>query len=297
MGSPLTPGLYTEEQIEAWKKITQAVHDKGGIIFAQLWHAGRVGHSIDRKGNLPVSASSVAIQGKQHFTSQGTKDYEAPRTLTIEEIKQTIRDYRQAALNAIEAGFDGVELHAGNGYLPEQFLAESANQRKDQYGGSIENKSKFILEIMEELIEAVGGERVGIKISPLHSYADIVHENPTETYTYLISELNKLTFAFVELMRGNNPAFPRPSHYPDTDEITLLGSLVKTTLIANSGYTRETGEAELEKGIAKLISYGTLFLANPDLPKRFELNSEFNTVDKETMYGGREKGYTDYPFL
>jgi len=192
IGSPFTPGLYTAEQVESWKKVTDAVHKKGGVIFAQLWHTGRVAHSVDRNGVLPVAPSAVKIEGMQHFTSQGVKDYETPREMSIADIRQTIADYAQAAKNAIAAGFDGVELHAANGYLPQQFLSDSANLRTDEYGGSIENKARFTLEVMHALIDAVGGDKVGIKISPLHPYAGIAFDDPTETYTYLINELNKL---------------------------------------------------------------------------------------------------------
>ena len=296
IGSPFTPGIFNSEQIEAWRKVTTAVHENGGIIYAQLWHTGRVGHSIDRQGILPVAPSAIAIEGAKHFTSQGPQDYEIPRALTLDEIKQIIQDYRQAALNAIEAGFDGVELHAANGYLPHQFLAESSNHRTDEYGGNIENNSRFILEIMANLIQAIGGEKVGIKISPFHPYAGMVFNDPVASFSYLIGELNKMDFAFVELMK-RNPMFPAIPQYPTTDEIELFGTLVKKSLIANTAYTRESGESELEKGIASAISYGTLFLANPDLPKRFETNAELNQTDRMTMFGGGEKGYIDYPSL
>ncbi len=296
LGSPNTPGLFTQEQIEAWKKVTKSVHDKGGVIFAQLWHTGRVGHSVDKNGNLPVAPSPVAIIDMQHFTSSGPREYETPRELTISEIKQIIKEYVQAAKNAIEAGFDGVELHAANGYLPNQFLAESSNKRTDEYGGSIENNSRFILEIMHELIYAVGGDRVGIKISPLNPYGGIIINDPVATFTYLIQELNKMSFAFIELGK-RSPMFPLLPHYPNQDEIELFGRLSSNTIIANTAYIKETAEAELEKGVAKLISFGSAFLANPDLPKRFELNAVLNQPDRATMFGGAEKGYTDYPFL
>lgn len=295
-GSPYTPGIYTTEQIEAWKKVTRSVHDNGGLIIAQLWHTGRAGHSIDRNGKLPLAPSALPIQGMQHFTSQGLKDYETPQEITIEAIKQTIKDYGQAAKNAIEAGFDGVELHAANGYLPNQFLAESANQRTDDYGGSIPNKARFVLEVMQELIGAVGGDKVGIKISPFHPYGNMILDNPVETYMHLIGELNKLDFAYVELMR-RSPYFPSPAHYPTDEEIELFGKAIHQTVIANTAYDKTAGEAELEKGIAKLISFGTLFLANPDLPNRFEKNAILNEPDRATMFGGGENGYIDYPFL
>jgi N-ethylmaleimide reductase len=295
-GSPFTPGIYTPEQITAWKKVTQAVHDNGGLIIAQLWHTGRAGHSVDRNGKLPLAPSALPITGAQHFTSQGPKDYETPQEITVAEIQQTIRDYKQAAKNAMEAGFDGVELHAANGYLPSQFLAESANQRTDNYGGSIPNKARFVLEVMQELIDAVGGGKVGIKLSPFHPYGDMVLDDPAGTYTYLIEELNKLNFDYVELMK-RSPYFPSPAHYPADDEITLFGSLIKQAVIANAGYDKATAEAELEKGNAKLVSFGTLFLANPDLPKRFELDAELNLPDRATMFGGGAQGYIDYPSL
>ena len=295
-GSPLTPGIYTNEQIEAWKRVTQGVHDEGGVIIAQLWHTGRVGHSVDRKGKLPLAPSSLPIRGMQHFTSQGMRDYEIPQQITLDEIQRTISDYGQAAKNAIKAGFDGVELHAANGYLPSQFLAESSNQRKDEYGGSIKNKVRFVLEVMQELINAVGSEKVGIKISPYHPYGDMVLDDPAATYTYLIEELNKLDFAYVELIK-RSPFFPSPAHYPTDDEIEFFGKKIRQSVIANSGYNRDSAIEELERGIASMVSFGTLFLANPDLPTRFELDAELNEPDRATMFGGNEKGYVDYPFL
>jgi N-ethylmaleimide reductase len=296
VGSPFTPGIFTTEQIEAWKAVTKSVHVKGGLIFAQLWHTGRIGHSVDRNSVLPVAPSGMAITGMQHFTSQGPKDFEVPKELTTEEIKQIIKDYGQAAKNAIEAGFDGVELHGANGYLPNQFLAESANQRTDEYGGSIENNCRFMLEVMNELIDAIGGDKVGIKISPLQPYGGIVLTDPLATFTHLIHELNKMDVAFVELMK-RSPMFPIIPHYPSGDEMEMFGSLVNHPLIAGTGYNGETAEAELQKGIASLVAFGSSFLANPDLPTRFELGAELNNPDHATMFGGGEKGYTDYPFL
>ncbi|MCR4031454.1 MULTISPECIES: alkene reductase [Flavobacterium] len=295
-GSPLTPGIFTIEQIEAWKKVTAAVHDKGGVIIAQLWHTGRVGHSVDRNGELPFAPSPVAIRGMRHFTSQGMKDYEIPREMTIPEIKKTIKDFGQAAKNALAAGFDGVQLHAANGYLPSQFLAESANQRTDDYGGSIPNNALFILEVMQELISSVGSEKVGIKISPFNPYADIVLDDTVATYSYLIEELNKLDFAYVELMR-RSPNFASPEDYGAESEIELFGNKIRQTVIANAGYDKASAEAELEKGIAKLISFGKLYISNPDLPERFEKNAALTEPDRATMYGGGKQGYTDYPLL
>jgi N-ethylmaleimide reductase len=295
LGSPFTPGIYTPNQIASWKKVTKTIHDKGGIIFAQLWHTGRVGHSVDKGGVLPVAPSAIAIQGQEHFTSQGPKHYETPRALENAEIKQIVQDYRQAAINAIQAGFDGVELHAAFGYLPNQFLVESANQRTDEYGGSIENRCRFVIEVMQAMVNAIGQNKVAIKLSPSIPFNSIIDSNPTKLFTYLISELDKIPLAYIHLM---NPMFPI-DHLPQypKDVIRTFGRLTKHLVMANGGYTSETGEGELERGIAKMISYGALFLANPDLPKRFELKAQLNHPDRATMYGGGEKGYTDYPFL
>ncbi|MCF2443259.1 alkene reductase [Dyadobacter sp. CY345] len=295
LGSPLTPGLYSDEQIEAWKKVTKSVHDQGGIIYAQLWHTGRVGHSVDRKGQLPVAPSAIGIKGQQHFTSQGMKEYETPQELTTQEIKQIVKDYGHAARNAIKAGFNGVELHAAFGYLPNQFLSESANLRTDEYGGSVENRNRFVLEVMQELVDVMGIDKVGIKLSPTVYYNNITNSDPVAQFSSLIEALNELPLTYVHLMNGLLPLDDFPN-YPK-NAIQTFGSVSKHTVIANAGFNKESGEAELQKGIAKIISYGALFLANPDLPKRFELDAELNQPDHATMYGGGEHGYTDYPFL
>lgn len=294
-GSPLTPGIYTEEQINAWKKVTHAVHKKGGIIFAQLWHTGRVGHSLVKNGELPVAPSAIGIQGQQHFTMEGLKDYETPKALSIEEIKLIVQDFKQASINAIAAGFDGVELHAAFGYLPNQFLADSSNFRTDEYGGSIDNRNRFVLEVMREIVAAIGENKSAIRLSPTSTYNSISHQQPVEQFTSLIELLNELPLAYLHLMKVPFPPDKFPQ-YP-VDSIETFGKISKHLVIANCGYTRETGEAELQKSIAKIISYGTLFLANPDLPMRFQINAELNQADKATMYGGKDQGYIDYPFL
>ncbi len=294
-GSPFTPGIYSKEQIEAWKEVTEAVHQKEGVIYAQLWHTGRVGHSLVKNGNLPVAPSAIAIEGQQHFTMEGMKDYETPKALTENEISAIIQDYKQAAINSMEAGFDGVELHAAFGYLPNQFLAESSNKREDNYGGSHENRNRFVLEVMQEMVDAIGADKVAIRISPTSTYNGISHENPVEQFTLLINELNNMPLSYIHIMNVPFPGDKFPQ-YP-LNSVETFGKISNHPIIANCGYNRETGEAELEKGIAQLISYGTLFLANPDLPKRFELNAELNEPDRATMYGGKDQGYIDYPFL
>lgn len=295
IGSPLTPGLYTREQIEAWKKVTQSVHEKGSVIYAQLWHTGRVGHSLVRDGELPVAPSAIAIKGQKHFTMAGMQDFEIPRALTLEEIRQVVLDYKNAAINAMEAGFDGVELHAANGYLPQQFLSDNANQRTDEYGGSVDKRNHFVLEVMEAITSAVGSGKAGIRLSPTVPNNDILHNNPVEQYIALISALNKMPLAYIHFINSIIPLDNLP-HYPK-DVIGVFGKATQHTVIANGGYNRETGETELERGIAQLISFGSSFLANPDLPRRFELEAGLNLPDRATMFGGGEKGYTDYAFL
>ncbi len=294
-GSPMTPGIYTAEQINAWKNVTEAVHKHGGVIYAQLWHTGRVGHSLVKNGELPVAPSAIAIEGQQHFTMEGMKDYEIPRALTTSEVQDVVHEFKQAAINAMEAGFDGVELHAAFGYLPNQFLAESSNQRTDQYGGSHANRNRFVLEVMREIVAAIGEHKAAIRLSPTSTYNSIAHEQPVEQFTALIEELNTLPLSYIHIMKVPFPVDNYPQ-YP-LDAIETFGQLSQHPIIANCGYTQITGEEELNKGIAQLISYGTLFLANPDLPKRFELNAELNEPDRATMYGGNDKGYIDYPFL
>lgn len=295
IGYPCTPGIYTQSQIQAWKKVTQAVHDNGGKIYAQLWHTGRVGHSLVKHGELPVAPSAIGIQGQKHFTFDGPKDYETPIELTILQIKAIIQEYKQAAIHAIEAGFDGIELHAANGYLPNQFLAESSNQRSDEYGGSIENRNRFVVEIMEEIVSAIGGKKAGIRLSPTNTNNSIIHQNPIEQFTDLINSLNTKSLSYLHIMNVpyNIEQFPQyPQHI-----IEFIDTISEHPIMANCGYTRETGEEELVKGHAAMISYGKLFIANPDLPKRFELNAELTEVDPSTMYSGQDKGYIDYPFL
>lgn len=298
VGMPATPGLFTKEQIDAWKDITQAVHNAGGKIFAQLNHSGRVAHTLNRKGLKAVAPSPIAIVGQKAYTPQGQMDYEVPVELTIQDIKNIITDFKTAAANAIEAGFDGIELHAAVGYLPNQFLIASSNQRKDEYGGSIENRSRFVLEVMQELIATVGEEKVGIKLSPSSPINNMLDENPKDLYTYFIKELDKLPIAYIQLMQvlAMFPLdeFPHFSKNPIED----FGYLTDKPIITNGGYTRESAEAVIEAGKAQFVSFGTLFLANPDLPKRFALNADLNEPDRATMYGGGgEKGYTDYPSL
>ena len=222
-------------------------------------------------------------------------DYEVPSELTIDEIKNIIEDYGTAAANAMRAGFDGVELHASLGYLPNQFLTESSNQRTDQYGGTIENRSRFILEVMEGLITAVGAEKVDIKLSPSVPINNMSDSNIGESYTYLIHLLNALPIAYIHLMQPLFPMDDLPEYLKDP--LDYFGHLIKKPIITNGGYVRETAEKILAENKAQFVSFGSLFIANPDLPQRFELNANLNEVDRQTMYGGDDIGYIDYPVL
>jgi N-ethylmaleimide reductase len=296
IGSPLTPGIYTQAQVDAWRIVTDRVHKAGGKIFMQLWHTGRVGHSIDKGGMQPVAPSAIAIEGQKHFTSQGPKDYEVPRALETGEVKAIVKDYAEAARKAKQAGFDGVELHGAFGYLPNQFLVDGANKRTDEYGGDIAGRSRFVLEVMAALVDVWGADKVGIKLSPSIPYNGMIDSDPTALFGYLITELNKLPLAYIQLMNALFPLDHFP-HWPK-DVLKTFKPMSKHIIMANGGYTRETGESTLQSGEADLISYGALFLANPDLVKRFAVNSSvFNSPDRATMYGGGEQGYIDYPLL
>lgn len=294
-GALLTPGIYADAHIEAWRNVTDAVHQAGSRIFMQLWHTGRVGHSIDKNGILPVAPSAIAIEGQQHHTSQGAQAYETPRALETHEVKQIIADYIEAGKKAKAAGFDGVELHGAFGYLPNQFLVDGVNKRTDEYGGSIENRSRFVLEILAGLAEVWGEGKVGVKLSPSNPYNGMIDSDPVALYSYLISQCNALPLAYLHLMQ---PLFPI-EQFPhwSKDVLKSFRHLSKHSVIANGGYQMENAESTLLAGEADGISFGSLFLANPDLPQRFELNAELNTPDRSSFYGGTEKGYIDYPAL
>jgi N-ethylmaleimide reductase len=295
LGSPYTPGIYSHAQIEAWRNVTEAVHAEGGKIFMQLWHTGRVSHSSIKNGELPVAPSAIRIEGQKHFTPTGMQDYEVPRALETQEVKKIIKQYGIAAQNAKDAGFDGVELHGAFGYLPNQFLVDSANKRTDEYGGSIENRSRFVLEIMQELVKVWGDGKAGIKLSPSIPINAMIDSDPKSLFTYLISELNKLPLAYLHLMNALVPLNDLP-HYP-TDVFAAFGGLFDKPIIANGRFSRDSAEQEILNRRAQLVSFGALYVANPDLVKRFELNEGYNEPDRSAFYGGGEKGYTDYPIL
>ncbi|MBD2259715.1 alkene reductase [Pseudanabaena sp. FACHB-2040] len=288
------PGIYSPEQIEAWQMVTGAVHDAGGKIFLQLWHSGRISHPSLLGGKQPVAPSAIAPVGELH-TPTGKVAMETPRALEKHEISEVVEQFRSGAKNAKAAGFDGIELHGAFGYLIDQFLQDGSNQRNDEYGGSIKNRAKFLMEVVEAVSSIWGADRVGIKLSPSNTFYGMVDSNPQATFSYVLEALNPVGLAYVHLMEPNeidlksrdviNPVTP------------LFRPLYQGTLISNGNYTYETANAALADGSADLISFGKLFLANPDLPSRFKLNTSLNEPDPETFYGGGKEGYTDYPFL
>ncbi|QHT66304.1 alkene reductase [Rhodocytophaga rosea] len=294
VGYANTPGIYSAEQVEGWKQVTTAIHNKGGRVFLQLWHVGRVSHSLYHNGELPVAPSAIAIPG-QVYTAEGLKEYETPRALETTEVKDLVEQFRQGAINAKAAGFDGVEIHGANGYIIEQFIADGSNQRTDEYGGSIENRARLALEIVEAVVGVWGEGKVGIRFSPSNYYNGISNSDPGSIYDYLLNELNRFPLAYVHLMEplASLEKFP---HYIK-EVAARYRKIYKGTIISNGGYTFEKGEQTISEGTVDLVAYGSLFLANPDLPKRFELQAALNTPDRATFYGGTEKGYTDYPFL
>ncbi|MEU1668335.1 alkene reductase [Streptomyces sparsogenes] len=289
-GYPFTPGLHSAEQAAAWRKVTEAVHAAGGKIFAQLMHTGRIGHPVLLPDGLtPVAPSAVAAKG-QGFTPEGLKDFVTPRELTTAEIEQTIADHVTAARNAIDAGFDGVELHGANGYLIQQFLAPNTNRRTDEWGGSVEGHIRFAVEVTSAVAEAIGAARTALRLSPGSSVNDIHEPDPRPTYEALVRRIGPLGLAYLHLSEAGGR------------ELTLaLRRLFTGTFILNPDTgERPTGHEELaliEDGTADLVSYGRLFLANPDLPRRLAAAGPFNTADPATFYGGDSTGYTDYPAL
>ena len=293
-GYPRTPGIHTPQQIAGWKKVTQAVHAAGGKIAIQLWHVGRISHpDLQPNGTPPVAPSALRPAG-QVFTGSEMKDYVMPRALDTAEIPGLIARYVEACKNAMEAGFDGVEIHAGNGYLIDQFLRSSTNQRTDAYGGSKENRARLLLEILEGACAAIGSERVGVRLSPVTPFNDLHDENPQQTFEYIVTQLNRFNLAFLDILQGAGGA-PKAQWIPfDYDR---LRALYDGNLIRNNEYDFTTAQAAISTGAADAIAFGRLLMANPDLVERFRRGAPLNPPDYQTLYTGEEKGYTDYPFL
>ncbi|MEU2656641.1 alkene reductase [Streptomyces sp. NPDC007325] len=290
-GYPGTPGLHSAEQVTAWREVTDAVHERGGRIFAQLMHAGRISHpQVLGEGLHPVGPSPVTPAG-QLFAGTGLIDFVAPRELTAEEIHETVEGFARAARNAVEAGFDGVEIHGANGYLIQQFLATGSNHRTDEWGGPVGNRIRFAVEVVKAVADAIGPDRTGLRISPANTYNDIAETDTDEIYPALVDALEPLGIAYLHI---TEPA-------PEVRELTLaLRKRYSGTLILNPATDGPTGPdalALIEDGTADLVAYGALFLANPDLPERLRSGGPFNTPEPATFFGGDHRGYTDYPAL
>jgi len=291
VGYPATPGIYNQQQIEGWKQITDAVHAKGGKIFVQLWHCGRVSHPDFHGGELPVGPSAIRPTG-QAFTYEGLKDFVTPRALESDEITAIVEQFRNAAACAKEAGFDGVEIHAANGYLIDQFIRDGSNHRTDQYGGSLENRTRLLLETIAAVSSEIGSQCVGVRLSPVNGFNDMSDSNPQATFNHVADSLNALNLAYLHVVEVNMAGEVEAGFDP-----VALRRHFDGTYIANGGYDCEHAQAALTDGSADLIAFGVPFLANPDLPERFRINAPLNEVDQTTFYGGDEHGYTDYPTL
>jgi N-ethylmaleimide reductase len=300
MGYPQTPGLHTNEQAVGWKDVVAAIHRKGAIAFSQLWHVGRISHSSHHPdGALPVSASAVRPAGEAFAAGFKRVAYEVPRALETDEIPGIIEAYDRAAELALAAGFDGVELHAANGYLIDQFLQDGTNQRTDRYGGSIENRTRLLLEVTDRLVDRLGAARLGVRLSPFGAVNDVRDSDPFTLNRHAIEALSARGIAYLHLIEPRVQAGLREELNPNVPaSITnLFREFFKGPIIASGGFTRETAEAVLQKGSADAIAFGRAFIANPDLPHRLAVGAALNPYDRSTFYGGGEKGYVDYPAL
>lgn len=289
-----TPGIYTEDQIQGWQKITNIVHQQGGKIVLQLWHTGRASHPDFQPGGvLPISASAIKPAGEV-YTPQGKKPFETPRAVTIEEIPGIVQDYAQATRNAQQAGFDGVEIHAANGYLIDQFLRDGSNQRQDAYGGSLQNRTRFLLEITEAVIEAWSPDHVGVRLSPTNAFNDMRDSNPIATFSYATQALNGYQLAYLHILE----ALPGHMLAAAGERVSpYLRNLFNGPLMINGGYDAESGGDAIANHDADLVAFGVPFIANPDLPERFKRQASLNEPDPSTFYSSGAQGYTDYPFL
>ncbi|MBW2519884.1 MAG: alkene reductase [Deltaproteobacteria bacterium] len=287
-----SPGIYTEEMVKGWKKVTERVNSAGTPIFLQLWHCGRVSHRDFHNGSPPVSASDVKLNGDHIRTPLGTKPYETPRPLSIDEIKTTVSDYRKAAENALAAGFSGIEIHGANGYLINQFLDATTNLREDQYGGSQENRFRFFKEVLEAVLEIWPTERVGARISPNGVFNDMGCEDYRELYLYVAEEINKLKLGYLHIMDGLAFGFHEKGEPMSLEEFRPI---FKGAIIGNCGYTKEMAEERIAEGNADVIAIGRPFITNPDLPERYRNNWPLNPAeDMSLWYTPGPEGYTDY---
>lgn len=290
VGYPATPGIYSEAQIAGWRQVTDAVHGRGGHIYLQLWHTGRISHpSLLPEGAAPVAPSAIR-PGGEAATYEGMQPYVTPRALELSEIAELVRLYASTADNAIRAGFDGVEIHAANGYLIDQFLRDGSNRREDRYGGSVENRCRLLQEVTAAVCEAVGAERVGVRLSPENSFNDMQESDPQATFTHAATLLRGFNLAYLHILEGDMISGERKLDYGQ------LRDAFAGVYMANCGYDLARAQAAIRSGAADMVSFGVLYIANPDLVERFASGAPLNSPDPATFYGGDEHGYTDYPF-
>jgi N-ethylmaleimide reductase len=293
VGYPGTPGIHTAEQVEGWRRVTDAVHAEGGRIFLQLWHVGRISHpSLQPDGVLPVAPSAIRPEG-QAFTASGLQPFVTPRALEADEIPGIVESFRIGAANALAAGFDGVEIHAANGYLIDQFLRDGSNTRTDGYGGPVENRARFLFEVLDAVVGVCGAERVGVRLSPVNGFNSMRDSDPDATFGYVARRLSRYGLAYLHVVEtdASNPDAPQ------TYDRDALRAAYPGVYIANGGYDRAHADQAIASGKASLVSFGAPYVANPDLVERFALGAPLNRPDPSTFYGGDERGYIDYPFL
>ncbi|WP_341909447.1 alkene reductase [Polaromonas sp. YR568] len=286
-GYPKTPGIHSQEQIDGWKEVTQAVHQRGGKIFLQLWHVGRISHPFTlADGGLPVAPSAIMPAG-EIYTDQGMKPFVTPRALETAEIPALVEDFRRAAANAKSAGFDGVEIHAANGYLIDQFLRDGTNQRNDSYGGSVSNRSRLLREVTEAVLTVWNPGQVGVRLSPVNPFNDIADSVPQATFEAVTEQLNAYQLAYLHVVEDQASGF----------DFQRLRQIFNGAYIANGGYDRDSAIAAVDADQADFIAFGKLFISNPDLPERLRRNGPYNAPRPESFYAGGPEGYDDYPAL
>jgi N-ethylmaleimide reductase len=289
------PGIYSDTQIAGWQRVTNAVHAKGGRIFQQLWHVGRQSHvDLQPNGDAPVAPSAIAAEGYA-YTQRGEAPFSMPRALELDEIPGIIEEFRSGAERALRAGFDGVEIHGANGYLPDQFLQDGTNKRTDEYGGSIENRARFLLEITQAAISVWGADRVGVRISPSSTYGSMSDSDPQATFGYVTTELDRLGIAYLHIVEPRIKGTEDVAHGEAAIGVQHLRKKFSRTLIAAGGFTPASAEATVTFGDADLVAFGRHFIANPDLPERIRQGLPLTRYDRSTFYGGDARGYTDYP--
>jgi N-ethylmaleimide reductase len=299
-GYPATPGIYSAEQTRAWKEIVDAVHAKGGKIVAQLWHVGRISHSsLHPEQGLPVAPSAIAPAGKTMTASWQMAEYETPRSMTLEDIAQLKKDFVAAARNAQSAGFDGIEIHAANGYLLDQFLQDQSNQRTDGYGGPIKNRIRLLSEVLESVSTVFPYDRIGVRLSPYGTFNDMSDSNPVELFNAVIEQLNTYGLGYLHMIEPRSSTAGGNDQVSESAPITasMFRKSFKGAFISAGGYDRALGEQAIAENAADAIAYGRLYISNPDLAERFALNAPLTPYNRATFYGGAEAGYTDYPSL